>query len=70
MAKKNFIAQRLDDDPITLRASIGGDEAIGYYISYRGDPAKVLAMVEEVLRLFKAHHAQFPQELPQQRGQN
>ncbi len=69
MAKKKFIVQRLEDDPIALRASIGGDTEMGFYISYRGDPAKVLAMVEEVARKFKEHLMQFPQQLPQQSRQ-
>jgi hypothetical protein len=29
-----------------LRASIGGNDAIGYYLQFRGDPAKVVEMLE------------------------
>lgn len=31
-----------------LRASIGGNAKMGYYLVFRGDPAEVLAMLEAV----------------------
>jgi hypothetical protein len=40
---------RLPDDPLALRASIGGKPDIGYYLTYRGDPKEVLSMLREVL---------------------
>lgn len=29
-----------------LRASIGGNDSIGFYLVFRGDPAKVVTMLE------------------------
>lgn len=49
MALRKVVIGRLPDDPLALRASIGGREAIGYYLQYRGDPAEVLAMLRAVL---------------------
>jgi hypothetical protein len=40
---------RLPDDPLALRASIGGKPDIGYYLTYRGDPQEVVAMLREVI---------------------
>ncbi len=37
------------DDPLALRASIGGQAHIGWYLVYRGDPLEVLAMLRKVL---------------------
>lgn len=39
---------RLPEDPICMRASIGGDDG-HFYCSYRGDPVQVKAMLEQVL---------------------
>lgn len=36
---------RSDDDPIALRASLGGNAEVGYYINFRGDPERVRAMI-------------------------
>lgn len=36
---------RSDDDPIALRVSMGGNDESGYYINFRGDPAKVREMI-------------------------
>jgi hypothetical protein len=41
--------QHLPDDPICLRASIGGSREEGYYCMFRGDQKAVLAMLETVL---------------------
>lgn len=38
------------DDPLCLRASIGGNKEMGYYITYRGDLKEVRVMLKEVLR--------------------
>lgn len=40
------------DDPLCLRASIGGTELFGYYLMFRGDPAKIRPMLREVLEAF------------------
>lgn len=40
------------EDPLALRASIGGGKAAGdgrFYLVYRGDPVEVLAMLEAVI---------------------
>jgi hypothetical protein len=42
---------REKDDPMALRASIGGGKTAGegnYYLVYRGDPREVLDMLETV----------------------
>jgi hypothetical protein len=41
--------QHLPNDPICLRASIGGDEKRGYYCTFRGNQQEVIAMIETVL---------------------
>lgn len=41
-----------EDDPLALRASIGGDAVIGYYLVYRGDEDAVASMIAEVLGEF------------------
>lgn len=45
------------DDPICLRASIGGQVPEGYYIVYRGDREKVLAMLRSVVESFEKYSA-------------
>lgn len=40
------------EDPLALRASIGGGKTAGpgrYYLVYRGDPDEVLTMLRDVL---------------------
>lgn len=46
---------REPDDPIALRASIGGTPALGYYLVFRGDPEKVMAMLREVVHDAETH---------------
>jgi hypothetical protein len=46
---KHVTLQRLPDDRLCLRASIGGDENKGYYCTFRGDQKEVIAMIEAVL---------------------
>jgi len=41
------------DDPICVRASIGGHPKIGYYLVYRGDVEDVVETVERVLTELK-----------------
>lgn len=41
------------NDPICLRASIGGREGEGYYLLYRGDEHEVIACIEAVLAAMK-----------------
>lgn len=45
-----FSLIRETDDPLALRASIGGKPELGFYLVYRGDPRAVLAMLREVVR--------------------
>jgi hypothetical protein len=49
MEKDRRVIIREPDDPLTLRASIGGNEEHGYYLVFRGDPEKVLTMLKEVV---------------------
>jgi hypothetical protein len=44
---------KLSDDPICLRASIGGRAGKGFYISYRGDEREVIEAVEQALAALK-----------------
>jgi hypothetical protein len=41
--------QHLPDDPLCLRASIGGNKEEGYYCAFRGEQKAVVAMLETVL---------------------
>jgi hypothetical protein len=50
---KHVTLQRLPDDPLCLRASIGGTKEEGYYCMFRGDQDKVRAMLETVLLVLK-----------------
>lgn len=47
--------QHEENDPICLRASIGGHEDDGFYITYRGDRKKVLECLKAVLRAFEVY---------------
>lgn len=38
-----------EDDPIALRASIGGTKEIGFYCVFRGNKMDVIDMIEKVL---------------------
>jgi hypothetical protein len=40
---------RKKDDPIAIRASIGGQDGTGYYCIYRGERKAIIEMVEKVL---------------------
>jgi hypothetical protein len=42
----NLKISRLPNDPLCLRASIGGDPKMGYYLLFRGDQKKVLEMLK------------------------
>ena len=44
---------KLQDDPIALRASIGGKPEIGWYCSYRGNRPDIIVMLEKVLEDLK-----------------
>lgn len=47
-------------DPLCLRASVGGDHDVGYYLVWRGDdPLAVVQMLRDVLVVAEA-------ELPKQ----
>jgi hypothetical protein len=43
----NIKISRLPNDPLCLRASIGGDAKMGYYLLFRGDQKKVLEMLKD-----------------------
>ena len=45
----NFALSREPDDISgILRASIGGNETVGYYLVFRGDPDKIVQMLKDV----------------------
>jgi hypothetical protein len=44
---------RAKDDPMCLRASIGGTEEVGYYCTFRGDRAKIFEMLRTVLAVIE-----------------
>jgi hypothetical protein len=46
---KRVVITREPDDPLALRASIGGTPQLGYYLTFRGDPEKVVAMLRNVM---------------------
>lgn len=48
MAITRMVIEREEDDPLCLRASIGGSEEDGYYLIFRGDPEKVSSMLNRV----------------------
>lgn len=54
MAAKRVAVSKLPDDPLCLRASIGGTAAIGYYLTYRGPLADVVPMLRDVLAVAEA----------------
>jgi hypothetical protein len=45
--------EKLSDDPICLRASIGGRAGDGFYCRYRGDEREVIAALEAALYAMK-----------------
>lgn len=50
---------REPEDPLALRASIGGNDDVGHYLVFRGDPQKVVDMLksaaEQAEALLPAH---------------
>lgn len=49
MERTNLVITREKADPLALRASIGGNKEVGYYLVWRGDdPLKVLEMLRIV----------------------
>lgn len=48
---RTFSVSREPDDPLALRASIGGTPEMGYYLVFRGDPEKVREMLHEVVAI-------------------
>lgn len=52
MDKDVYLEKKPDDfvkDMLVLRASIGGNEASGFYCLFRGPQEKVIAMLEKVV---------------------
>jgi hypothetical protein len=45
--------QRLPDDPLCLRISIGGNEKLGYYCVFRGDQKEVIETLKLVYAVFR-----------------
>ena len=52
--------QHEENDPVCLRASVGGKAGEAFYITYRGDREKILAMLRRVIVAFE-----FYQRLPE-----
>jgi hypothetical protein len=42
------VIERKENDPLCCRASIGGTDEIGYYLTYRNNPRDVLKAIEIV----------------------
>jgi hypothetical protein len=47
------IVKKLEDDPICLRASAGGDAEEGFYLTYRGDKEKIGRLLRAVKLAFE-----------------
>jgi len=50
---KKVSLQKLKDDPLCMRASIGGWADKGYYCSFRGDQKQVTEMLRTVLTVLE-----------------
>lgn len=50
---KKVVVIKEPDDPIALRASIGGGADVGCYCVYRGDRQKVMAVIKRVLQFME-----------------
>lgn len=48
------------DDPVSVRASLGGSPSAGFYITYRGDREQILAMLHMVAQAFTIYQ-KFPE---------
>lgn len=44
---------RQPDDPIALRISAGGNDVVGFYVVYRGNPDEIIRCMEECLAAMK-----------------
>jgi len=51
------------DDPICPRISLGGKETDGFYLVYRGDREKVMAILRQCTKAFEAYQT-VPEEAP------
>ena len=50
---KHVTLERLPDDPVCLRVSIGGKGELGYYCQFRGDQTAIIDMIETVLLVLR-----------------
>ena len=50
---KKFHLEKKPDDPVALRASIGGTEIMGYYCVYRGNKPAIISMLEQIIAKLK-----------------
>jgi hypothetical protein len=46
---------KLPDDPLCLRVSIGGNKKDGYYLRYRGDRKKIVEMLRQSILAFEIY---------------
>jgi hypothetical protein len=51
------VVRKLPDDPMCLRASLGGSAAEGYYVVYRGSESDVERLLVAALEAFRTHVA-------------
>ncbi len=63
--KRPFRIIRETDDPIALRASIGGRPEIGWYLVFRGEPSAIASMLEEVVDVARVELAKIAKARPQ-----
>lgn len=45
--------QKLEDDPLALRVSVGGDAIHGYYFTYRGPGPEIAGMMLAVAQAYE-----------------
>lgn len=50
---KRVTIQKLEDDPLALRVSVGGDAVHGYYFTYRGPGLEIADMMFAVARAYE-----------------
>ena len=59
--KNNIITKIIkeENDPLCLRASIGGTKENGFYIVYRGNENEILEMLQEIKNGFEIFNKMF-----------
>ena len=57
--KVKFTIKREADDPICPRISMGGNDEVGHYIVFRGQPDIVESIMEKALEQFQNYKKHF-----------